>query len=64
MVGGGVEDGVGEPLCIPCPPTEAVAGLDVKVRRVKLFYRTRETGSGQETERAIQTIILLCQTRE
>ena len=24
MVGGGVEDGVGEPLCIPCPPVGVV----------------------------------------
>ena len=44
--------------------TEAVAGLDGKVRRVKLFYRTKGTGSGQEIERAVQNLILLVPSRD
>ena len=44
--------------------TEAVAGLDGKVRRVKLFYRTKATGSGQEIERAVQNLILLVPSRD
>ena len=44
--------------------TEAVLGLDGKVRRVKLFYRTRGTGSGQEIECAVQNLILLVPSRD
>ena len=44
--------------------TEAVAGVDGKVRRVKLFYRTKGTGSGQEIERAVQNLILLVPSRD
>ena len=29
----------------------------------KLFYRTKETGSGQEIERAVQNLILLVSSR-
>ena len=39
--------------------TEAFKSLDGKVRRVKLFYRSKGTGSGQEIERAVQNLILL-----
>ena len=39
--------------------TEAFKSLDGKVRRVKLFYRTKGTGSGQEIECAVQNLILL-----
>ena len=44
--------------------TEALLGLDGKVRRVKLFYRTRGTGSSQEIERAVQNLILLVPSRD
>ena len=39
--------------------TEAVPSEDSKVRRVKVSYRTTETGAKQEVTRAVQKLIVL-----
>ena len=38
--------------------TEIIPSKDGRVQRVKICYRTQETGSKQEVERAVQRLIV------
>ena len=44
--------------------TEIIPSKDERVRRVKIFYRTQETGSKQEVERAVQRLIVIVPVEE